>query len=118
MDSRVFWGVLCALLVFSGIWAVWFALGVYAQRQAVSDALVQSQRQSYQAARAYEVQRAVQAKRVLDASVHDTYIHALADDQRCVGGVVLEVRGNVYTQVGSIAQPVHCTGRRADRPLR
>jgi len=65
--------------------------------------------------RAQQVAKA-QADRVRQAVESARY--DLAPDQRCVGGVVLEVRGNVYTQVGSIAQPVHCTGRRADRPLR
>jgi hypothetical protein len=44
--------------------------------------------------------------------------YVLAADQRCVGGVVVQVRGSVYTQLGSISQPIHCAGRRADKPLR
>ena len=42
----------------------------------------------------------------------------LAMNQRCVGGVVIQVQGNAYTQLGSIAQPVHCSGELADQPLR
>lgn len=42
----------------------------------------------------------------------------LALNQRCVGGVVVQVQGNVYTQLGTIAQPIHCDGLFADRPLR
>lgn len=42
----------------------------------------------------------------------------LLPDQRCVGGAVIEVHGSVYTQLGSLARPVHCVGRRADYPLR
>jgi hypothetical protein len=42
----------------------------------------------------------------------------LAPDQRCVGGAVVQVRGNVYTQVGTIDRPVHCDGWYADQPLR
>lgn len=41
----------------------------------------------------------------------------LEGNQRCVGGVVV-VDGANYTQLGSIANPVHCSGRYADRALR
>lgn len=57
--------------------------------------------------------RAERVRQAIESARYD-----LAPSQRCVGGVVLEVQGNVYTQVGSIAQPIHCVGRRADRPLR
>lgn len=53
---------------------------------------------------------------VYRSMLNDQY--QLAPDQRCVGGAVIEVHGNVYTQLGSISQPVHCVGRRADRVLR
>lgn len=42
----------------------------------------------------------------------------LAPNQRCVGGSVVQVQGNVYTQLGTIAQPIHCDGVYADQPLR
>lgn len=42
----------------------------------------------------------------------------LEGGQRCVGGVVVVVDGASYTQLGSIANPVHCSGRYADRALR
>jgi Tfp pilus assembly protein PilE len=42
----------------------------------------------------------------------------LAVNQRCVGGVVIQVQGNAYTQLGTIAQAVHCSGDFADQPLR
>jgi hypothetical protein len=42
----------------------------------------------------------------------------LALDQRCVAGAVVEVHGNAYTQLGTIAQPIHCAGEFADQPLR
>lgn len=44
--------------------------------------------------------------------------YELAANQQCVGGAVVQVDGSTYTQVGSISAPVHCAGRRADRPLR
>lgn len=42
----------------------------------------------------------------------------LSSSQQCVEGAVVQVEGNVYTQVGSIQYPVRCSGRLADRPLR
>lgn len=69
----------------------------YAQERArlAAQAAYQRQQQAYEASR-----------------------YVLSDDQQCVGGAVIQVVGNSYTQIGSIAQPVHCVGRRADRPLR
>jgi preprotein translocase subunit SecF len=43
---------------------------------------------------------------------------ALASDQRCVGGVVIQVTGSTYTQLGSISSPIHCSDGYADQPLR
>jgi hypothetical protein len=48
----------------------------------------------------------------------DRLRYALADNQRCVGGVVVQVDGSRYTQLGSIQYPIHCDGYFADRPLR
>lgn len=42
----------------------------------------------------------------------------LSGNQRCIGGVVIEVSGSSYTQLGSVGQPVHCVGQLADRPIR
>lgn len=44
---------------------------------------------------------------------------ALGENQRCVAGTVVTVRGSVYTQeIGADAKPVTCRGRLADSPLR
>lgn len=45
-------------------------------------------------------------------------LYELASDQRCVGGAVVQVRGNEYRQIGTIQAPVHCAGRWADAPVR
>jgi endonuclease/exonuclease/phosphatase (EEP) superfamily protein YafD len=114
MDSRVFWSVLCALLVFSGLCVAGYACIVAAERRAVADAQAQILQQA-QFVR-LQVQHALkeqQQQRVLDA-VRRT----LATDQRCVGGVVIQVDGSAYTQLGSIQNPVHCDAYGADRPLR
>lgn len=42
----------------------------------------------------------------------------LAPNQRCVGSAVVQVDGSSYTQLGTIAQPIHCDGDFADQPLR
>lgn len=46
------------------------------------------------------------------------YRYRLASDQRCYGGAVIQIRGNVYTQIGDAARPVHCVGDYADSPPR
>lgn len=48
----------------------------------------------------------------------DARARTLASDMQCVGGVVVIVRGSVYTQLGRVGDPVRCTGRTADRPIR
>jgi hypothetical protein len=42
----------------------------------------------------------------------------LALNQRCVGGVVVQVDGSTYTQLGSISNPVRCSGQYADQAIR
>lgn len=111
MDSRVFWGVLCALLVFSGIWAVWFALGAFAQRQAVSDAYVKMNHQAELSS--LRVRRDEAHRRAVDLSRR-----RLAADQRCVAGVVIVAHGSTYSDLGTVGNPVKCSGGYADRPLR
>lgn len=42
----------------------------------------------------------------------------LVEPQRCVGGVVVIVAGASYSQLGTVGDPVRCSGRYADRPIR
>jgi hypothetical protein len=59
--------------------------------------------------------------RVLEVSrirAADAYARRLSPDMRCVGGVVIKVEGSTYSQVGTRAYPVRCSGRWADRPIR
>lgn len=74
----------------------------YAQQE-----LEQEQRQAQQSAALRAAQQAAERAR-----------YQLADDMQCVGGYVVRVNGTTYTQLGSIAAPVRCVGRVADRPLR
>lgn len=65
--------------------------------------------------------QAAEARRV-DAqhrqTIADRARRQLADDQRCVGGVVVVVRGAIYGQLGTVGDPVRCSGGYADRPIR
>lgn len=63
-------------------------------------------------------QRVVHDKQMQRAYADGLRRQALSENQRCVGGVVVEVNGSTYTQLGTIEQPVHCSGAYADRPLR
>jgi len=59
-------------------------------------------------------QRAAQAQR----QAYDLQRRALSTGQRCVAGVVIQVSGASYTQLGTVGDPVRCSGNLADRPLR
>ncbi|MHB1271512.1 MAG: hypothetical protein ACYCZD_01875 [Rhodanobacter sp.] len=67
--------------------------------------------------------RTVAESRAVEQHRQDLVVQAwarrrLASDQRCVGDVVVQVDGSMYTQLGSITNPVHCSGLYADRPIR
>lgn len=49
---------------------------------------------------------------------HEQERRRLLFGQRCVAGAVVQVEGNTYTQLGTISQPIHCSGVYADQPLR
>lgn len=118
MDTRVFWSVLCALLVFSGLVAAGVAMMVAAQHEAVRRAQDQAQRQLAQVSE--QAVRAAQ-EQVQQQAAYQRWLlerRRLQPGQQCVGGVVVQVYGNAYTQLGTIAQPVHCSGDFADQPLR
>jgi len=111
MESKVFWAVLCALLVFSGVMFMLFALGVVGARAAADEAsrqaVVELERQSVQAQRQQVEHQRVQLAR-----------RQLIGNQRCVGGVVVVVDGSSYSQLGTVGNPVRCSGQLADRPIR
>ena len=118
MDNRVFWAVLCALLVFSGIcwlgWAFLFAASsvavANAQRQAADRASVVAQQASA------DIRRDQQQRAAYASWIHER--GRLQPDQRRVGGVVIEQHGSTFTQVGYPGQPAHCSGQYADQPMR
>ncbi|MGB5853107.1 MAG: hypothetical protein WBG85_12520 [Rhodanobacter sp.] len=60
--------------------------------------------------------RRVQAQRRKAAD--DLRRRELGPEHRCVGGVVVTVRGSNYGQLGTVGDPVRCSGRYADRPIR
>lgn len=68
--------------------------------------------------RQVQLGQAAAGKRAARSASDDLRRRALAPDQQCVGGVVVRVEGTTYTQLGTIANPVRCSGRHADQPLR
>ncbi len=111
MESKVFWGVLCALLMFSGVMFALFALGVVGVR-AVAD---ESSRQAIADIR----QQSYMAQQQQDESQREQLARRqLSGNQRCVGGVVLAVVGSSYRQLGRVGDPVRCSGNLADRAIR
>lgn len=105
-DMRnVFWGVLCALLVFSGIMFTLFALGVVGVRAAVEQQRVETVNKWLADQKAAE-----EAQH--RARVADLRRRQLASNERCVSGTVVRVSGSSYTQVlGGDLRPVACKGR-------
>ena len=118
MESKVFWGVLCALLVFSGIMWLLFALGVVGLRAATNEASRQAavQLQQQQAELQQQLSESQQRQREAVAMSWDRRL--LQGNQRCVGGVVVVAEGASYTQLGTVGDPVRCEGRYADREIR
>lgn len=65
--------------------------------------------------------RAAEARRVQEQrrkAADDLRRRQLGAEHRCVGGVVVIVRGSSYGQLGMVGDPVRCSGRYADRPIR
>lgn len=87
---------------------------------------VDQAQQSLDAFRQHAQETVADARRVAQVSQDQQTLYQrrewerrrLAANQRCVGGSVVEIQGSVYTQLGSIADPIHCSGDVADRPLR
>jgi hypothetical protein len=119
METRIFWSVLLALLVFSGLAAVGRAVIQHRQEAAAVDA---SQAAFLEASGAAQAQRQLS----IDESVQrqkrwstDSSSRVLQDNMRCVGGVVVLVQSqHDYQQIGTLQNPVHCSGRTADHAVR
>ncbi len=85
------------------------------QAQEVMGQIVQIPAQ-VDAERAQASRLAVQRQREEVAMSWDRRL--LTGNQRCVGGVVVVVDGSSYSQLGTVGNPVRCSGRYADRPIR
>ena len=106
MDSRVFWGVLCALLVFSGLVAVGLAVRQHAEEQATAEAFQQFLKVSADPD-PMGLRREAARRRA-----EDLQRRRLTSGQQCIGGTVVKVSGSSYVQVtGADARPVRCSGQ-------
>lgn len=74
--------------------------------------------QANQAEAQSNAQAAYQRQREWDQYRDNLARRTLSSNQRCYGGAVVEVHGSTYTQLGTISNPIHCSGTLADRPLR
>lgn len=59
-----------------------------------------------------------QAQQRAQVRAVDIQRRQLSGNQRCVGGVVVVVNGSNYSQLGTVGDPVRCSGQLADRPIR
>lgn len=104
--------MLCALLVFSGLVAVGFAiqerLAEQAQAEAVRQVLSITSDPDPMGLRRESARRAAEAQR---QAVLDLQRRRLAPSERCIGGTVVAVSGSTYTQAnGPDGRPVACSG--------
>lgn len=106
MDSRVFWGVLSALLVFSGLVAVATSVRQRAADQAAAEAFQQLLKASA-APDPMGLQREAARRRA-----EDLQRSRLDVGQQCIGGTVVNVKGSSYVQLaGAAGRPVRCAGQ-------
>lgn len=117
MDRRVFWSVLCALLVFSGLVFFGFSVLVAGQRFAVAQAQAQADKREHDLEQQV-VQAEVERRQRQEDDQWLRERSLLQPNQRCVGGVVVQVQGSTYVQIGYPGHPAHCDGQYADQPLR
>lgn len=103
MDTRVFWSVLCALLVFFGLVVAGLSVMYQAQQRAAVEA--QEQAQQRVVAVAQQAQRDFEASRQRQATYERLQLDCrrLLSNQRCVGGAVVQVQGNTFVQLGTLA---------------
>jgi uncharacterized protein HemX len=99
-----------AALALGGL--VWRIVLIHEAEETMQHAILAASQQQQMA---FEQQR----QRELATQATERQRHVLADDQRCVGGTVITVRGTVYTQdTGQDGRPIHCSGSLAAVPLR
>ena len=86
--------------------------------QSISSGVVGAVKESQAEQSADQAVAQAQRLRRLEAQEAEDARRMLGSNQRCVGGVVIQVSGASYSQLGSISDPVHCSGQVADRALR
>ena len=65
-----------------------------------------------------QVQSAEEQQRQREAVAMQWDRRLLQGNQRCVDGVVIVQNGTSFTQLGTVGDPVRCSGAYADRPIR
>jgi Flp pilus assembly protein TadB len=125
MDMRVFWSVLAALLIFGAVvvgWRAWERHRDIEDARAIMSNITDTVSQAVQQSQVQSADILEQRRRVAEFQLRQSYENdlkrVLSPNQRCVGGIVVEVNGSTYTQVGSISRPVHCVDGMADRAIR
>jgi len=74
-----------------------------------------------QARQSWQAGQQQQAVYVQQQQAYKRWLHErerLQPNQRCIGGVVVEVQGSTYTQLGYPGYPAHCADGYADQPTR
>jgi len=104
----------------AGLWT-WSTVAEY-RAQTSADVIVQSVAGGFlaavQQANADKAVLAQQRARQQHAARERHQRRVLASNQQCLGGAVVQIDGTTYTQLGSMANPVHCSGSLADRAIR
>ena len=118
IESQIFWGILLAVLVLSGLSAVGYAIRVAVARSAIEQIQATTLQAIHDDQARYDAQQRQHQAQQAAQDAYERSRRTLASNQECVGGAVVQVEGHSYTQVGSLSQPVHCMGRMADVPLR
>lgn len=115
MDTRVFWSVLCALLIVLGAAGVAYEVHERWQEYRASFVLEQlqqrTQRELAQEQQDQETRVDQMRHQQAMARMQDWQRRQLRADQRCYAGAVVNVAGSTFTQqIGPDGRPLRCSG--------
>ena len=108
---------LAAVLALGGI--VWRIIVIREAEESMQQMVLAASQQQQAFLEQQQQRQQEQQQRQLALQAQERERQTLSQDQRCVGGTVITVRGTVYSQeVGADGRAVHCTGNLAAVPLR